>query len=85
MNTLNSKTNDSNKFMYLFTIKLNLKNLNNNMELAHLSIYYRWANIMPEYNNSKFKISAPIWNDGFNLPDGKYSVSDIQDYFEKKT
>ena len=35
-----------------------------------------------EYNNNKFKISALPWNDQFNLPDGSYSVSDIQDYFE---
>ena len=30
----------------------------------------------------KFKISAPLWNDKFELPDGSYTVSDIQDYFE---
>ena len=35
-----------------------------------------------EYNNSKSKISAPTWNDKFELPDGLYSMSDIQDYFE---
>ena len=34
------------------------------------------------YNNNKFKISASIWNDKFELPDGSYSVLDIQDYFE---
>ena len=34
------------------------------------------------YNNNKFKISGPAWNDKFELPDGSYSVSDIQDYFE---
>ena len=34
------------------------------------------------YNNSKFKISLPTWSDKFELPDGSYSVSDIQDYFE---
>ena len=33
-------------------------------------------------NNNKFKISAPTWNKEFTLPDGSYSVSDIQDYFE---
>ena len=33
-------------------------------------------------HNNKFKISAPIWNDKFELSDGSYSVSDIQDYFE---
>ena len=35
-----------------------------------------------KYNNNKFKISAPKWNDAFQLPDGSYSVSDIQDYFK---
>ena len=52
------------------------------MALANLSIYYTWKNIKSEYNNNKFKISAPTWNDKFNLPDGSYSVSEIQDYFE---
>ena len=46
------------------------------------SIYYTWKNIKNSYNNNKFKISAPTWNDKFELPDGSYSVSDIQDYFE---
>ena len=32
--------------------------------------------------NNKFKISASTWNKEFKLPDGSYSVSDIQDYFE---
>ena len=52
------------------------------MTLANLSIYYTWKNIKSEYNNNKFKISVPTWNDTFNLQDGSYSVSDIQDYFE---
>ena len=52
------------------------------MGLAHLSIYYTWKNIKTEYNNNKFKISAPTWNETFDLPDGSYSISDIQDYFE---
>ena len=82
MNTLNSKANESKKFMYQFTDKLNLKNPNKNMALANLSIYYTWKSIKPEYNNNKFKISAPTWNDEFNLPDGSYSVPEIQDYFE---
>ena len=34
------------------------------------------------YQNNKIKISAPTWNEEFQLPDGSYSVSDIQDYFE---
>ena len=82
MNTLNSKTNESNKLFCQFTDKLNLKNPNKNMALANLSIYYTWKNIKSEYKKNKFKISAPTWNDEFNLLDGSYSVSDIQDYFE---
>ena len=82
MNTLNSKTNESNKFMYRYTDELYLKNPNKNMVLANLSIYYTWKNIKSECNNNKFKISAPACNDELYLPDGSYSVSDIQDYFE---
>ena len=50
------------------------------MSLAYLSICYTWKNIKSEYNNNKFKISAPSWNDTFDLPDGPYSIADIQDY-----
>ena len=82
MNTLNSKTNESNKFIYQLTDKLNLKNPNKNMALANLCIYYTWKNVKSEYDNNKFKISAPTWNDAFDLPEGSYPVSDIQDYFE---
>ena len=64
------------------TDKLNLKNSNKNMVLANWSICYTWKNIKSEYKNNKFKISAPTWNDTFYLPDGSYSISDIQDYFE---
>ena len=82
MNTLNSKTNEPDKFLYQLTDKLNLKNPNKNMVLANSSIYYTWKNIKFGYNNNKSKISTPIWNDAFDLHDGSYSVSDIQDYFE---
>ena len=50
--------------------------------LSNLSIYYTWKNIKKSYKNNKFKISAPTWNNKFELPDGSYSVSDMQDYFE---
>ena len=83
MNTDNSKANESNKFIYQFTDKLNLKTPNSkNIGLVNLSIYYAWKNIKSEYNNNKFKISAPAWNDEFDLPDGSYSIADIQDYCE---
>ena len=52
------------------------------MTLANLNIYYTWKNIKSAYNNNKFKISAPTWNDEFDFPDESYSIADIQDYFE---
>ena len=70
-------------FINQFTDKLNLKTWNNkNIGLVNLTIHYTWKNITSEYINNKFKISAPTWNDTFDLPDGSYSISDIQDYFE---
>ena len=82
MNTENSKTSEPHRFKLDLTDKLNLKNTNKNMALANLSICYTWKNIKSEYNNNKFKISAPTWNATFDLPDGSYSIADIQDYFE---
>ena len=82
MNTENSKTSETHRFKLDLADKLNLKNPNKNMALANLSIYYTWKNITSEYNNNKFKISALTWNDTFDLPDGSYSIEDIQDYFE---
>ena len=82
MNTENSKANEPHRFRLLLADKLNLKNPNKNIALGNLSIYYTWKNIKSAYKNNKFKISAPTWNDTFDLPDGSYSIADIQDYFE---
>ena len=82
MSTENSKTSEPYRFKLDLTDKLNLKNPKKNRSLANLSIYYTWKNIKSEYNNNEFKISAPTWNDTFDLPDGSYSIDDIQDYFE---
>ena len=82
MNSENSKTNEPNKFIDHFTDKLNFKTPNNkNIGLVNLSIYCEWKNIKSSYNNNEFKISVPTWNDEFDLPDGSYSISGIQDYF----
>ena len=70
MKSEKSKTNESHRSD--LTDKLNLKNLNKNMALANLSICYTWKNIKSEHNNSKFKISAPTWNETFDLPDRCY-------------
>ena len=65
-----------------FTNKLDLRIDKKVIALSNLSIYYTWKNIKSSYNNSEFKISALTWNDEFELPDGSYSVSDIENCFE---
>ena len=82
MNLENSKTPKPHVLVLKRTNKLDLKISEKVISLSNLSIYYTWKNIKSSYNNNKFKISAPTWNDKFELPDGSYSVSDIQDYFE---
>ena len=81
INTENNKTNELHRFRLSLANKLNLKNPNKNIALANLSIYYTQKNIKSPYNNNKFKISAPTWNNTFDLPDGSYFIADIQDYF----
>ena len=61
------------------TSKLDLRLGEKVIALSNLSIYYTSKNVKSSYKNNKFKISAPTWNDEFELPDGSYSVSDIQE------
>ena len=82
MNYEDSKITEPHILILKLTDKLDLKRGEKSNDLSNHSIYYTWKNIKSSYNNNKFKISAPTWNDKFELPDGSYSVSDIQDYFE---
>ena len=82
MKTKNSKTNGPHRFRLSLGGKFNPKEPSENLTLPNLSIHYIWKNIKSAYNNNEFKISAPTWNDTFDLPDGSYSIDDIQDYFE---
>ena len=82
MNSKNSKTSKPHIIILKLTNKLDLRIDENMISLSNLSVYYTWRNIKSSCNNNKFKISAPAWNDKFELPDGSYFVSDIQDYFE---
>ena len=82
MNTKNSKTNEPHRFRLSLADKPNLKSPNKNTALGNLTICYTQKNIKSAYSNNKFKISAPTWNDTFDLPDGSYCIADIQDYFE---
>ena len=77
MNSENSKTPKLHVLILKLNNKLDLRIGEKVIVLSNLSINYTWKNIKSSYNNNKFKISAPTWNDEFELPDGSYFVSDI--------
>ena len=81
-NSENSRTSEYHVLVLKLADKLDLRRGQKSVALSNLSIYYTWKNIKISYKNNKFKISAPTWSDEFELPDGSYSISDIQDYFE---
>ena len=74
MNSKNSKTPKPQILLLKLTNKLDLRIGKKVIALSNLSIYCTWKNIKSPYNNNKFKISSPTWNDEFELPDGSYSV-----------
>ena len=79
MKSGDSKTPRPHVLVLKLTNKLDLRIGKSVIALSNLSIYYTWKNIKSSYNNNRFKIYAPTWNNEFELPDGSYSVSDIQD------
>ena len=82
MNTEISNTSESHVLILKLIDKLDLRRGKKSITLSNLIIYHAWKNIKISYNNNRFKLSAPRWNDKFELPDELYSISDIQDYFE---
>ena len=82
MNSEKSKISEYHVLVLKLTDKLDLRKGQKTVALSNLITYYTWKNIKSSYNNNKFKISAPTWNEEFELPDGSYSISDIQDYFQ---
>ena len=82
MNSENSETSDPHRLSLNLMDKLDLRRKDKYIALSNLSISYTWKNIKKLHKNNKFKISAPTWNEEFELPDGLYSITDIQGYFE---
>ena len=82
INSGNSKTSEFHFLVLKLTDKLDLKRGQKAVALSNLGICYTWRSIKSSYNNNRFKISAPTWSNEFELPDGSYSISDIQDYFK---
>ena len=82
INSENSRTSEYHVLLFKLVDKLHLRGDQKIVALSNLSIYYTWRNIKSSYKNNEFKISAPTWGDEFERPDGSYSISNIQDYFE---
>ena len=80
MNSKNSKKSDTHGLLLKLTDKANLKISDKYVALWNLSKYYTCKNIKKSCRNKKFKISSPTWNEQFELPNGWYYISDIQDY-----
>ena len=74
MNSENIKTPKPHVLILKLINKLDLRIIKKIIALSNFSIYYIWKSIKSSYNNNKFKISTPTWNDEFKLPDGSYSV-----------
>ena len=82
MNTVISKTSEPHKFVLNLSQRLGLRSSDKHVARQNLPVHYMWKNIRKQCKNNKLKIIALIWNNEFELPDGFYSVSDIQDYTE---
>ena len=85
MNSEKSKTSDLHRLLLNLTDKIELRRKDKYIALSNLSVYYTWKNVKTLYKNNKFKISAPTWNEEFELPNGSYSISDIQEKNETAT
>ena len=82
MSCKKSKTSDLHRLLFNLTHKISLKGSDKYVALSNLNTDFTWKNLKLSYKTNKFKISAPTWNEEFELPDGSCSVSGIQDYFE---
>ena len=73
----NSKTSDPHRLLLNLTNKRSLRTGEKCIALSKLSIYFTLKDTKKSYKNHKFKMSAPTFNNKFEMPDGSYSVSDI--------
>ena len=78
-NPENTKTSKPQVLILKPTDKFDIRKSEKSIPLSNLSIYYTWKDIKSSYNNNKFKTLASTWTDEFELSNGSYSVSDIQD------
>ena len=80
MNSENSRSSKPHVFVYLILLIQQIyEGVKKVLLIKFQYLLYMEKNMKNSCNNNKFKTSAPIWNDKFELPDRSYSVSDIQD------
>ena len=82
VNSKSSKTSDTHQLLFSLTEKINWKKNDKYVALSHLSLYYTWKSIKKSYKKNQLEISAPRWNEEFELLDRSYSISDILGYSE---
>ena len=82
MNSENSKTSDPHRLSLNLTDKIAFRRKDKIYCFIKSQYLLSWKNIKKSYKNNEFKISATTWNEEFKLPDGSYSIADIQDYFQ---
>ena len=80
INSKTSEKSDPHRLLLNVTDKIDIRRNEKYIALSNLSIYYTCKNIKKSFKNNKFKMSALTWNEEFELPDGSYSISSIQDY-----
>ena len=80
INSKTSEKSDPHRLLLNVTDKIDIRRNEKYIALSNLSIYYTCKNIKKSFKNNKFKMSALTWNEEFELPDGSYSISNIQDY-----
>ena len=79
MNSENNKTPEPCRLLLSLSDEMEVRRSDQYVFLSNLNISYTWKNIKTSYDNNNFKISAPPWNENFELPDGSYSIADIQE------
>lgn len=73
--------NELHKFVFTLSRRLDLRRFSKHVALQNLLIYYAWET-SEKYKNNKLIVTLPTLNDELELPDGIYSMSDIQSFFK---
>ena len=82
MNSEKSKTSEPYKLLLNLADKISVNRSDKYAALPNLIMYHTCKNIKKSFKRNRLEISSPTWNGKFQLPDGSYFVSDIQQYFE---